>query len=336
MEVIARAVGTIAVKPDFRFLSQLSPETRQEACNNLLKTVVAHHRILYKLGIKAHSSSFLRLIDIHNMQGTLETYPDLSQQIYEYMILHGPVKNKNFYHDYAEKARQAIYNKAPFTFDKHTAEKLDEEYQILLADRHINNLITTHQIGQVVEAPGEGAARILRKSELGLAIERHLKLAAHAFISDDETLSDVTHIKRLWGFWQPQKVELISEKLVGKFNGTISNLRFVALPADREYFDRYIKYHQEDVDVDNSVRFAIAVDLKSSGRPALSNLIDVVMYKRNGQLGPTVILSVRGRSKGEDAIEYLHLQSVLHGRVLEANALRHAFSAGAGSLGKRR
>lgn len=302
---------------------QLNEEDRQAVCARLFELTIQYHKTLERLGVTGAPVGLLgqragRLLATH--EETISAFPEFSQRLVDFLARH-PDLSRNGLKLEAQRMQDSAR--------EHILE--------LITNDDVNSEIARIKLGETVVAPGEGELGVIKRNDLGPVIEQHLRLAALARFGAIYKNDKYKGASPLGRHWQAAKIVKIADKLIGNFNGRISNLRFVCLPADPEYFSDVVPRNPEAVDQDSAIRFAIAVDLKSSGKPTIANLIDVVMYKRSQEEnGMSVIASSRGRSKNEDPIEYLHLESAVNARRLEAQALRHTFSAGAGSLGKRR
>ncbi|MBC7707953.1 hypothetical protein H7Y63_01915 [Polaromonas sp.] len=322
-------------------LSTLAGKQRQEAISLALNKAVNYYKMIDSFGIRGFKPELL-FRPPHEYAQILGNHPRVASQIYHYAV-------NNPCHDYKKlrgvalqleslkyQVESTIMRPDESVVDSQLLlDKNSEELEALINDARLNPTVATLRFGETAVVKGDGDNRMLKKADVGSLIESHLKLAAHRLRIADETLT-TGKMPYLWAYWNKVKITGIADKLVGKFNGNVMDLRFTALPVDKAYFDQLVNDDVSIIATDEAVRFAVAIDLKSSGKKPITNLIDVVLYKRiSKERGPSIVLSVRGRSKNEDPIEFLHLEAVLNGVALEIAALRHTFSAGGGSLGKR-
>lgn len=284
-------------------LAKLNPEERTAVCRIVLDKLYAYHRMIDGYGERERTNR--RLFD--------------------------PVEEVIAFYENKEAKMQEFQQKTKEQSHKARYEALIEDLNQGLNDTSkVNENILNTEPLTVTYVDGENAP--LKKDDISSLIHDHLRLVANQ--KARQALENGAPANALWSVWNKPKILSIGDKLIGKFHGTVRNLRFVALPVEQEYYDKFIDNHDE-VDINNCIRFAVAIDLKSSGKPEISNVMDVVMYVRNlPERGPAIGLSVRGRSKNEGLVEFLHLNAVANARKLEIEALKRPFSAGLPSLGK--
>lgn len=301
---------------------QLRQQDRQSVCAILFSLTIQYHRNLEKLGVTGAPSDLLGNqagLALKNHTEIITKNLGVARQMVKFLVRNPSVTQDNLELEVTKMQDAA-----------------KEHILVLRNNPDLNNDIEHIETGQTVFAPGEGELRIIKSNKLGSVIEEHLRLAALGRYGANYRSGRSSAANPLGVHWRPTKLVDIANKLTGNFNGRIGNLRFVGLPADPDYFTKFVSSKSGGINQESAIRIGIAVDLKSSGKPAITNLIDVVLYRRDREENDMqVIVSTRGRSKNEDPIEYLHLESIMNGRQLEAQALRQAFSAGAGSLGRR-
>lgn len=271
-------------------VNRLPLEAQQEVTNALLKRALNYYRLMDICDLPFSADSHILFKSVEDYRQALEANPDMSPRIIKALEAKPQMALADLQRYIDEQRKQ----KAQIA-----ARKLSLTGNIsnqLLNDADVNQEIANATFGEFVSVKSAG---VLKKDDLGVIIDKHLKLAAYS--SRDRDI--------VWSYWPPSRTNSLAAKLLQKFNGNDQNLRFMSLSVEESDIKLHLK-NSDEVTTDDCLRFVILVDLKSSGKAALTNIVEALIYRQKTEKGTTYALSTLATTSAKDAVEYLRLKDM--------------------------
>lgn len=141
--------------------------------------------------------------------------------------------------------------------------------------------------------------------------------------------------------WQPTRIADLTESLVDRFNGTVTDVSVMKLPITEEWKKEYFESKKlSSIQPASIERLKFIATLKPTGKPEAYSTLDTVlytMYDNNDRITPKIMVTTRkaDRVTAEVLQESLRQESIAIAHVLELTQ-SHEVLVGLPSLGKRR